>query len=299
MITATFLDEITHDIPSNNWGPEEWRADFAAMRAVGIDTVVVIRVGYRDRCCFPSRVLANRGFIRATGVDLVGLFLDLAAEQGMGCMIGLFDSGSHWDGGDLVAEAELNRAVIAELGSRYGGHRAFAGWYCSHELCTYEPAQLAMAREVAGACKLTRDLPVLMSPFVRGRKLVDAPATLADHCRDWETILAGLRGRVDIVAFQDGQVGFEELPVFTAANVAMARSHGMTPWANIETFERGMPINFLPIGWDNLRYKLEVARAAGVERCITFEFSHFLSPHSMYPSAHHLYRRYQEWLHGQ
>lgn len=23
-ITGTFLDEITHDIPSQNWGQEEW-----------------------------------------------------------------------------------------------------------------------------------------------------------------------------------------------------------------------------------------------------------------------------------
>ena len=29
-ITGTFLDEITHDIPSANWGPEEWAADFDA-----------------------------------------------------------------------------------------------------------------------------------------------------------------------------------------------------------------------------------------------------------------------------
>ena len=27
-ITGTFLDEITHDIPSQNWGEEEWAADF-------------------------------------------------------------------------------------------------------------------------------------------------------------------------------------------------------------------------------------------------------------------------------
>ena len=39
-ITGTFLDEISHDIPSSNWGPEEWAADFDAMKADGIDTVI-------------------------------------------------------------------------------------------------------------------------------------------------------------------------------------------------------------------------------------------------------------------
>jgi hypothetical protein len=64
----------------------------------------------------------------------------------------------------------------------------------------------------------------------------------------------------------------------------------------VETFERGMPINFLPINWWNLLYKLEAAEASGVEKLITFEFSHFLSPNSIYASAHTLYRRYCEWL---
>jgi hypothetical protein len=28
-ITGTFLDEITHDIPSQNWGEEDWKKEFA------------------------------------------------------------------------------------------------------------------------------------------------------------------------------------------------------------------------------------------------------------------------------
>ena len=32
-ITGTFLDEISHDIPHQNWGREEWDADFRAMKA--------------------------------------------------------------------------------------------------------------------------------------------------------------------------------------------------------------------------------------------------------------------------
>jgi len=46
-ITGIFLDEVSHDIPSANWGPAEWAADFDAMAAVGIDTVILIRAGYR------------------------------------------------------------------------------------------------------------------------------------------------------------------------------------------------------------------------------------------------------------
>ena len=44
-ITGTFLDEISHDIPHQNWGVAEWDADFRHMKAIGIDTVIMIRSG--------------------------------------------------------------------------------------------------------------------------------------------------------------------------------------------------------------------------------------------------------------
>ena len=31
-ITGTFLDEITHNIPSQNWGAGEWRQEFGFVR---------------------------------------------------------------------------------------------------------------------------------------------------------------------------------------------------------------------------------------------------------------------------
>ena len=53
-ITGTFIDEISHDIPHQNWGPEEWDRDFAYMKAIGIDTVIMIRSGYRKFITYPS-----------------------------------------------------------------------------------------------------------------------------------------------------------------------------------------------------------------------------------------------------
>ena len=44
-ITGTFLDEITHDIPANNWDRAQWAAEFRLMREIGIDTVILIRAG--------------------------------------------------------------------------------------------------------------------------------------------------------------------------------------------------------------------------------------------------------------
>ena len=40
-INATFLDEISWDIPHQNWGVEEWDRDFRAMRDMGINDSMI------------------------------------------------------------------------------------------------------------------------------------------------------------------------------------------------------------------------------------------------------------------
>ena len=60
-ITGTFLDEISHDIPHQNWGPLEWEQDFRNMKAIGIDTVIMIRSGYRKFITWPSKYLLSKG----------------------------------------------------------------------------------------------------------------------------------------------------------------------------------------------------------------------------------------------
>ncbi len=295
-ITGTFLDEITHDIPCANWGPAEWAADFDAMRAVGIDTVILIRAGYRDRMTFPSQVLSTELEMRPAYTDLVELFLDQAQRCGMTFYFGLYDSGRFWQAGQPEREVDINLRFTEEVARKYAHREAFGGWYMSHEISSYDEGTMGLYERLARHVKGLKDVPVLMSPYVRGRKQFEDPITPQEHEAHWDRIFARLSDCVDSVAFQDGQVAFQELPLFMEINTRLARKHGLRAWSNVESFERGLPINFLPIAWPNLRYKLEVAAAAGVEKLITFEFSHFLSPNSMYPSAHHLYRRYREWL---
>ena len=296
-ITGTFLDEITHDIPSANWGPEEWAADFDAMKAVGIDTVILIRAGYRDRMTLPSEVLAAHQPMRPVYIDLVDLFLREAERTGMTFFFGIYDSGRYWHQGQPEKEVELNLRFTEEVAKKYGDRKAFGGWYMTHEIHQHNEGVTRLIEKLARHVKALKDVPVLMSPYVRGRKQFgDNPITPADHERDWDAIFSILSGFVDIVAFQDGQVDFYELPTYMEINTRLARKHGLKPWSNVETFERGMPINFLPIDWRNLIYKVEVAEQAQVDKLITFEFSHFMSPNSMWPSARNLYQRYKETI---
>jgi hypothetical protein len=296
MITGTFLDEISHDIASANWGPDEWRRDFASMKADGIDTVILIRAGYRDRATFDSRVLRRLHPHLLAQEDLVALFLALAAEHGMSLWFGTYDSGRFWHEKKHAQEADVNRAFADEVWERYGRSAAFRGWYLCHEIDAFDEGVMRVYEELSGHLKAISGLPILISPYLRGPKQFEATHTLDQHRREWAQVFERLRGRVDVVAFQDGNVPYAELPDYLAVNAELARANGITCWSNVETFDRDVQVKFPPIAWPKLRFKMESALAAGVAKLVTFEYSHFLSPHSMYNSAHALHRRYREWL---
>lgn len=305
-ITGTFLDEISHDIPHQNWGPEEWRADFAHMKAMGIDTVILIRAGYRRWLTYPSAVLQKAEGAYPPPIDLLRLFLELAEAFGMQFYFGLYDSGKYWwDQGDYQKEVAINLKVIDEAWGKYGHYAAFRGWYISQEVSRKTGKIIDLYQELGRHCKsVSNGLPTLISPYIDGKKAIMAKeatltkaesVSLAQHEREWKEIFAGIKDAVDIVAFQDGHVDYHELADYFAVNKTLADQFGMQCWTNAESFDRDMPIKFLPIKWEKLRLKLEAARAAGLDKAITFEFSHFMSPQSAYPQAHHLYKRYQEY----
>ena len=308
-IKATFIDEISHDISHQNWGHEEWDADFKHMRNAGINTVVLIRCGYRHWLTYPSAVLHDREGAFTPPVDLVRMFLSLSHNHGMSFCFGLYDSGKYWSSGDYQAEADLNRRVIDEVWQTYGGSPAFAGWYLSQECSRKVGGVIDLYAGLGRHCKsVSGNLPVLISPFIDGAKCVsqyDAATsrrggvTMGEHETEWDDILGGITGAVDILAFQDGHVDFHDLETFLTIDKRLADRHGMTCWTNTETFDRDMPIKFLPIKWEKLLYKLKAAERAGITDAITFEFSHFMSPQSAYLQAGHLYNRYQEYLQGE
>lgn len=82
-IKATFLDEVSWDIPHQNWGIKEWDADFRAMKRMGIDTVVMIRSGLGKWIASPFDSLLATEDVYYPPVDLVELFLTLADKYDM------------------------------------------------------------------------------------------------------------------------------------------------------------------------------------------------------------------------
>jgi hypothetical protein len=296
-ITGTFLDEITHDIPSQNWSPADWRQDFDAMAEVGIDTVILIRAGYRERATFDSEVLNGHRDMLPAYTDLVDLFLTEARKRDMDFFFGTYDAGTFWDEGDYHTEVAINKDFCAEVVERYGDREAFAGWYISHEINAYDEEQMAVYEELADHLRALKDVPILMSPYIKGPKQFGAEAlSLDEHVSTWEEVFSRIEGHVDIVAFQDGNVDLDALPRYLEANRELADRHDLTGWSNVETFDRDVRIQFPPLDHRKLRYKMEQAIDAGVDKLITFEFSHFLSPNADHPAARRLHQRYREWI---
>lgn len=305
-LTGTFLDEVSHDIPHQNWGEKEWDQDFRYMKLMGIDTVILIRAGYKRWLAYPSKILMEKEKCYQPPVDLVRLFLDLAYKYNMAFYFGLYDSGKYWQtGGDFQKEVDINFRVIDEVWEAYGDSPAFKGWYICQEVSRKTGKIIDLYTKLGKHCKgLSGGLPTLISPYIDGKKAIlssrsdlkkkDA-VTLEVHEREWDEIFDGIRTAVDIVAFQDGHVEYHKLADYFAVNKKLADRHGLRCWTNAESFDRDMPIKFLPIKWEKLRLKLEAAKTAKLEKAITFEFSHFMSPQSAYVQAHHLFNRYREY----
>lgn len=306
-ITGTFIDEISHDIPHQNWGEKEWDADFANMKAIGIDTVIMIRSGYRKFITYPSEYLTSKRGCYRPGTDLLDMFLHLADKYGMKFYFGLYDSGRYWDTGDMSYEVEDNRYVIDEVWQKYGSkHPSFGGWYISGEISRATKGAIDSFHAMGKQCKdVSGGLPTFISPWIDGKKAVmasgmaltkDDAVSVQQHEKEWDEIFDGIHDVVDACAFQDGHIDYDELDAFFEVNKRLADKYGIQCWTNAESFDRDMPIKFLPIKFEKLRLKLEAAARAGYDKAITFEFSHFMSPQSSYIQAGHLYNRYKEYF---
>ena len=110
-ISATFIDEITYDIPSSNWTREEWAKDLDNMKEVGIDTVIFIRGGFYNKAIFPSKHFPH---LKDENDDFAGFILEEAEKRDMSVYFGLYISTLTWNDGDAKTEIEKTVDTINE-----------------------------------------------------------------------------------------------------------------------------------------------------------------------------------------
>ena len=299
-ISGTFIDEITCDIPSQNWGISEWKKEFDTFSASGIDTLILIRCGYREMWAYPTEVVDTP--FKGCTPDLIQLFLEESAKRNIDFYLGCYDSGLLDRTGDYKHDWEINQKVINELMNRYGSHPAFKGWYVAPEGPVAAPCYVEIFKRLSDRMKeLTPQKPVLISPYYPSWNYSsDTPSDrMKKFIDDWYKILSQSPG-IDIVAFQDGSCNFTqpgyplfELEEYIKTTHALLKDLKRTQWNNVECFWRECHIKFPPMDWRLLKKKMEIADPY-VEKQITFEFSHFMSPNSCYQAARNLYSRYME-----
>ncbi len=166
-ITGTFLDEITWDIPANNWTQREWAQDFRIMKEIGIDTVILIRAGLRATATFPSKVLQQEIGIYPVHIDLVDMFLDLAEENDMAFLFGTYDSDKFAREGNPRKEVAIRKAFVDEAWHRCGPRKAFRGWYLTFEIGAMQKGFVDCLHDLGQHWKmLSPTLPTMISPYI-------------------------------------------------------------------------------------------------------------------------------------
>ena len=293
-ITGTFLDEISHDIPHQNWGAKEWEADFRHMKAIGIDTVIVIRSGYRKFITYPSPYLLKQGCYMPS-VDLIDLFLRLAEKYGMKFYFGLYDSGKYWDTHDMTYEVEHNKYVIDEVWNMYGRrYKSLGGWYISGEISRATKGAISAFHAMGKQCKeVSGGLPTFIS---RARSTVrrlcqrqqssdqGAGRSPSSTNASLDERFSRHPRRADACAFPDGHTT-------TTSRRLLHGEYSSPTWHGAD--ERFESIIDMPTASTSDSSR---TNRAGYDKAITFEFSHFMSPQSAYLQAGHLYDRYKEYF---
>ena len=225
-----------------------------------------------------------------------GIILDYADKHHMKVFVGLGSESDWWkrwsDAAFLEEIAGKDAALANDLWKRYGQHRSFAGWYLAEELWDgpYTNEQIdrlrSFLRKVSDHCRQlsgSKVKPVAIAPFFNGK--VEPQKVEKIYAR----LLAD--SGIDIVMLQDGigargwddEVTGQIVPYFRAFRNACLAA-GVELWSDLESFARipdpanPSSMQFVPTSADRIGRQLTAA-APFVQRFVTFDFFHYMSPH--------------------
>ena len=284
--------------------PAWWQTELGSMKSIGMDTVVINYVAYDKFYFYPTSVPGGMPF----AVDSIENILDAADQHGMDVYLGLHLDPDQFSTStfDLQANLAQGQAELTELWSRYGNHPSLAGWYMPQEFSDYMVFNQPQLRNdiitytstVTNQAHVSSGLPMMISPYFGQNP------NAAAYGNWWNSTGLPQTG-VDIVAMQDG-VGThrttiaESRTVFQALAPVMA-NHGVVFWANNESFNQihGWPVDSQPwaaqpTGIGTFAAQIESTNPF-VEKSITFEFSHYMSPQGTL-ATNALYQDYKAYF---
>ena len=269
---GVFLSAYQQDVA---FSQSRWDAEFDALSAVGIDTVIV---GESASSTWPNYSLASAppagssprikvyafwpttigssvpGYqMIYTGHDYIGRVLTSADVHGSKVILGNADVPWIDQGGNQTykMQAALSRSIVAELWKLYGHHASVAGFYNVVELsCDVRNEQLSLqiAEQMFGPFSshvksLRPSLRAVTSPYYRAANVSDPnnhQMTALQWASFWRKLLAAAP-LFDTVAPQDGcGAGGNSLATideYLRALKSVTTALNRTLWSNVELFE--------------------------------------------------------------
>lgn len=279
------------------WNTAQWDAEFAAMKQVGMDTLVLQWVcdSKAGQTIYPTRI---PGLRQAPGCDdALGRCLRRAESAGIKVFVGLNISDEWWTIGTTSAswlheQMDLGNRIAKEVYDLYHTQapNALHGWYWAWEVDNVSSTSPTRRQNLATA--LTESvgylhgqyptMPLMLSPFFN-----DSLGT-PDACRSfWTWIFANCPLTAgDIFCPQDG-VGAGNVPLtrlpawFAALKLAVDSKPGLRLWSDTETFHVD--------DWTAATLGEMVAQLKAVqpwvECSVTFAWSHYQSPNIVDPAV--------------
>jgi hypothetical protein len=323
-IQGTFLNFY------RNLTPELWQQEFDYMKAVDINTIVVLSLGHlrsdsNDQLGYslaPDGLLYPSNYLPAPlrpADDLLEQVLSLADQQGMKVYLGSLQTETDWsDGTEFAALRSYNQRVAAEVVERYGHHASLAGWYFTQELWMNWVKYSSINCNAA-----TYSGTTLMSDWVADMKAIDPtklttaaivvketgmgamPGLTPNELEQWTTSFLQAT-KLDILMPQDGigagagAPSLIDLGDYFAALAAGTQAAGTntTLWSTIETFtavDGSSGAQYPPVA-DVSRLQQQVSAVRPyVTGYVSYIFGDDMSPQATYypVEASELARRYK------
>jgi hypothetical protein len=289
--TGTFV-QLTRAVATNSVA--DWRTDLAAVKAAGMDTLIVQWTAEAPVAYFAADT-NDLPMCPETYATVERLF-EAAGDSGLSIYLGLMNDPGYWKaitGRDRVLRdyfllrVARNERLQKQLLARFGHHREWVGYYLAEEiddLTWRSPSRAALLRNylslMTGRLKLNDPgRPVAVSAFFRGRT---APDIFARTLLDLTTNSAQ---RVDAILVQDG-AGADDpplayIPLYYGALREAWTAEAPQLWGVVELFAQtsaeGKPFTAVPAGPS--RVARQVAAAAPlVDRLVVFTLKDYADP---------------------
>ncbi|WP_082866916.1 DUF4434 domain-containing protein [Paenibacillus elgii] len=294
-LSGTFLQPYL----ANQWTDAEWNTEFQKMKDVGINKLILnwTADSKNKTTVYPTTALS--GYTQNTSADLVAKALSKGNIYGVDIYFGL-QINQDWfvnyanDATWLSNEANISKALVGDLWTKYGTNPSLKGFYLPFEVdnlnlpSTTEWERLISFYQNVGSYikQQSSSMTVMISPFFNSRG-----ATTANWQTMWEYILS--KSPLDIFALQDGigagHAETSELDAwFSATKTAINNARpSMQFWDNAETFTD----NFKTLDLKTVVADLSVVRPY-VSDYISFSFNHYLSPQQVNPLYYATYKDY-------